>query len=389
MRLLIIAFAFVLIAPAAPHQQYLVSWAMETRVYPGNREGHDFLAVLDITDGPQFGRVVAMLPVPTLAQMAHHSNYDIPPNHMLFVNDFMAGRSYIFDLRDPMHPRVAASFEAAGPYTHPHSFAYLSNGNTLATYQQKGDDDSTAGALVELDAKGRMLRTSDASAPAVDTFIRPYSLLVLEGINRVITTSADMMPSTRSSHVIQVWRLSDLKLLSTVALPKPERYHGVAGEDADEARLLLDGTTVLVQTANCGLYRVRGLDGTNPSAEFVYDFGYRACPGVPLVEGHYWVEASMSGHSITSLDVRDPSHPVEVGHIMFDPGALPHWLAAERGTNRIVITGYGSIKNTIHFARIDPKTGALTLERAHIDFDRKWPDGWNGPAMPHATLFYY
>jgi len=32
-------------------------------------------------------------------------------------------------------------------------------------------------------------------------------------------------------------------------------------------------------------------------------------------------------------------------------------------------------------------SGALALEPRHIDFDRKWPDGWNGPAMPHGAVF--
>ena len=31
--------------------------------------------------------------------------------------------------------------------------------------------------------------------------------------------------------------------------------------------------------------------------------------------------------------------------------------------------------------------GALTLERQSIDMDRKWPDGWAGPAMPHGAVF--
>ncbi len=368
--------------------RYLVAWGMETKGYPGDQAGHDFLAVFDIGDPAHFGRLVAMLPVATRSQMAHHANYEIPPNGMLFANDFMAARSYLFDLRDPLKPRVAASFGDAGRYTHPHSFAYLSNGHTLATYQQKGADDTAAGALVELDGNGGVIRSSDASDATVEPFIRPYSLQVLEKLDRVVTTSADMMPSDKSSHVVQVWRLSDLKLIKTVVLPKPARYKGVAGEDADEARVLSDGKTVLVQTGRCGLYKLNGIAGTDPTAQFVYDLGYRACPGVPVVIGNYWIEPSMSGHCITALDVRDPSHPVEVSRLVLGGDAYPHWLSREPGGNRIVITGFGSILNRISFATIDPQTGALNLEKRTIDFNRKWPDGWNGPAVPHAALFY-
>jgi hypothetical protein len=89
-----------------------------------------------------------------------------------------------------------------------------------------------------------------------------------------------------------------------------------------------------------------------------------------------------------ALDVHDPSHPVEASHLMLANDAYPHWLASEPGTNRFVITGFGSLLNRISFATIDPQTGALALDDRFIDFNRKWPDGWDGPAIPHGTLFY-
>jgi hypothetical protein len=143
---------------------------------------------------------------------------------------------------------------------------------------------------------------------------------------------------------------------------------------------------VLVVTANCGLYRLNDLAGTDPSAQFVHDFGYRAC-GVPTVVDHYWVQTTMSGHSLTSLDVSDPAHPKEVGHLALNGDALPHWIAREPGGHRLVITGFGWLTTHALFATIDPRTGALTLDPHEIDFDREWPDGWNGPAMPHGAVF--
>ena len=140
LALVLVLLAAAPAAPVAPHR-YLVTWGMETKGYPGDQAGHDFLAVFDIGDPAHFGRLVAMLPVPTRSQMAHHANYVIPPSGLLYANDFMAAHSYVFDVRDPLKPRIAAAFENAGVYTHPHSFAYLKNGNTLATYQQKGADD--------------------------------------------------------------------------------------------------------------------------------------------------------------------------------------------------------------------------------------------------------
>jgi hypothetical protein len=57
------------------------------------------------------------------------------------------------------------------------------------------------------------------------------------------------------------------------------------------------------------------------------------------------------------------------------------------GRHRLVITGFGWLATHALFASVDPKSGALALEPLEIDFDLKWPDGWNGPAMPHGAVF--
>jgi hypothetical protein len=279
-----------------------------------------------------------------------------------------------------------ASFAGAGPYTHAHSFARLPDGHTLATYQFKGEPDVAAGALVEFDETGKVVRASDAADAAVEPFIRPYSLLALPKIDRVVTTSAPMLSTQQSSHVFQVWRLSDLKLLKTVLLPKPAHYADAVSKSASEARQLEDGKTVLIVTATCGLYRISDLTSASPRARFVYDFGYRSC-GVPTVVGHYWIQTAMSGHALVSLDVSDPSRPMEAGRLMLDADALPHWVSREPQGNRIVVTGFGSLATHAIFARVNRTNGTLVLDSRRIDFDRHWPDGWNGPAMPHGSLF--
>lgn len=71
----------------------------------------------------------------------------------------------------------------------------------------------------------------------------------------------------------------------------------------------------------------------------------------------------------------------------FTGDTLPHWIAHEPGGNRLVITGFGWLTTHALFATIDLKTGALTLDPREINFDRQWPDGWNGPAMPHGSIF--
>jgi hypothetical protein len=389
-----LGFVCCLLALSAPAQagDFLYVWGMEThdpsKAMPAAETmGRDFLAVFKVTQhSADFGKLVAMLPVGAKAQMAHHTNYEMPADGTVFASDYMAGDGYVFDLKQPTNPKLVATFEAAGPYTHSHSFDRLLNGNTLATYQFKGQPDVAAGALVELSPTGKVLRTSDASDAATDPFIRPYSLVAVPALDRVVTTSASMLPTDKSSHVIQIWRLSDLKLIKSVVLPSPARFASAVAKNAAEPRLLADGKTVLVVTSGCGLYQVTDLAGQNPGASFVYDFGYRSC-GVPTVAGHYWIQTGMSGHSLVSVDVSDLSHVKEAGRLTLGDDELPHWVSKESGGNRLVITGFGSLATHVLFANINPQSGALTLDPHRIDFVRHWPDGWDGPAMPHGSLF--
>ncbi|MGB6876598.1 MAG: hypothetical protein WBD87_11235 [Candidatus Acidiferrales bacterium] len=228
---------------------------------------------------------------------------------------------------------------------------------------------------------------SSAADPQVDANIRPYSMVVVEKLNRVVTSSADMM-GAQTSHVVQVWRLSDLKLLKTIVLPKPEVdvRGAITATDSSEPRLLNDGNTVVIPTFHCGLYRARNLAGDDPTLEFLYDAGYRMC-AVPVVVGDYLVEAMISGQAIASLDMHDPSHPHEVSRILLKPNEYPHWIAVEPGGDRLVITGYGALQTRVLFATINRTTGQLRLDPEFINFTRAWPDGWNGSAVPHGAVF--
>ena len=397
---LLLALVFPLIAAAAsPTSHYLFVWAMESQRphasvpemtpadIPARRNGlglgEDFLAVFDVQPGPSFGKLVAMLPVGNAAQ-AHHTNYAEPPDEVLYANDWLGNRTYVFDLHDPVHPRLVRKFGSVGALGYPHSFVYLPNGDTLATFQYSGGFNHAAGGLVEFDPHGRVVRTAAAAALGYPN-IRPYSLAIVPKLDRVVTSSADMM-GAQVSHVAQVWRLSDLKMLKTMRLPPQFDWYDDTAADSSEPRVLTDGKTVLVPTFNCGLYVVRNLGGGDPTLQHVDDLGYRMCE-VPVVVGGYLVEAAQSGHAIVSLDVSDPEHPHEVSRILLPPDEYPHWLALEPGGDRLVITGYGALDTKARFATIDRGTGKLTLQAQAINFTRVWPNGWHGSAMPHGAVF--
>jgi len=398
--LLSLALGFSVISSAAPApSHYLFVWAMEAEyprastmalmsADPAERRkaqglGKDFLAVFDIRPGVSFGSLVTMLPVGDAA-MAHHTNYAEPPDDVLYANDWAANRTYVFDLRNPEHPRLARQFGSVGAYSYPHSFVYLSNGNTLATFQYSGGFNHAPGGLVEIGPQGQVVRTSSALA-AGDPNIRPYSVTVVEKLDRIVTGSADMM-GAQASHVAQVWRLSDLKLLATMQLPPQDDWFNDAAADTSEPRTLADGKTVVIPSFGCGLYIVQDLAGDHPTVKHIYDFGYRVCE-VPVVAGDFLLETMESGHAIVSLDMHDPQHPHEVSRILLPPDEYPHWLSLEPGGDRVAITGPGALATKVRFATIDRHTGKLTLEPSTIDLTRTWPDGWRGSAIPHGAVF--
>ncbi|HEU4704577.1 MAG TPA: hypothetical protein VFS45_02550, partial [Sphingomicrobium sp.] len=280
----------------------------------------------------------------------------------------------------------------------------LPNHNILAVFQSAGDKYAPPGGLVELDPAGRPLRATSSATADIPTDLNwPYSLAVHPALDRVITTSSDMgMPpfekwQFQDTRHVQIWSLSDLKLLSSV--PLPESGKGRHHIWPAEPRLLADGT-VYVNTFSCGLYRLTDLDKAKPRAEFVHAF-----PGgaslhdmcfVPVVVGQYWVQPVPALPGLIVLDVADPARPVEVSRFKLDERYhMPHWLAADRSSDRIVMTGDSA--SWVLVLKLDPKTGKLAIDPAFRDpgaatagvsFDRiEWPHGKTGKAVVHGAVF--
>jgi hypothetical protein len=378
-------------APTAPGADHLFVWTRTS-----TKTDNDFLAVIDLNDrSPTYAQIVATLPVPGGPGYAHHTEHHMPAGGILFANAFGTGKTYLFDLTAPTRPRLAGSFEAAGDFMHPHSFARLPNGNVLATYQMRGHENAKPGALVEISPEGRVIRASDAADPGVESFIRPYSLVAVPALDRVVTTSSDMH-ATQISKVVQIWRLSDLTLMKTLRLPAGPG--GGGNEDPAEPRLLADGRTVMVSTFTCGLFVLKGLEGSEPSAEWVHSFSQSDKCALPVVAGRYWIQTDASHPALISLDVSDPGRPREVGRLKLEPGQQPHWISLAPDGERIVISGgNGALESHLLLARVDPRNGRLTLNESFrpagaavpgVSFDRQvWPHGRAGKAIPHGAVF--
>jgi hypothetical protein len=185
--------------------------------------------------------------------------------------------------------------------------------------------------------------------------------------------------------------LSDLKLLKTFRLdPGPELY---AHTSPEEVRVGPAGA-VYIQTLACGLERVSGLADDQPKAQLVYTFPGTWC-GVPTFSGHFLVQSVPDIHGFIVLDMSDGTHPREVSRLVISPDYASHWTGLDPDTGRIVITS-GRAGDRTYLLKLDPSTGALSIDRAfrgedgEIGFSfasRKWPHGWTGAGKPHGAVF--
>lgn len=396
--------------PAAGYSSYIFAW-----VGQGERKTSDFLAVIDADPTSHaYGRVVASVPAKAVGTMPHHTEYEFPADAQMIANGWAAGQTFVFNLAQPTAPTLASSFRGVGAYGFPHSFVRLANGNVLAVFQGNKDAYAPPGGLVEMDIRGTPVRFSSAATEAVDSsVIWPYSLEVDATHDRIVTTSTPMglppwsklpagsWPSAKTDSIVtrhvQVWSLSDLRLVSTMSLP--ESGKGKHHQFPAEPRLLPDGS-IYVNTFSCGLYRVTGLDGAQPDVRFVHAFPggedlHSQC-AVPVVVGRFWIQSVAAVNGLIVLDVSNPAKPFEVARLQLEAAYhMPHWIAADRKGSRLVVTG--DDQSYVLIVNVDPNTGMLRVDNRFTDemtgaigvnlTRRRWPHGPGGTAKVHGALF--
>jgi hypothetical protein len=409
---LVIACAACRQEASPPTGEYVFVWA-------GDSAGasSDFLGVIDASpSSATYGSVVASLPTGAAGTHPHHTEAVLAANGHLLANGFHAGRTWLYDLSAPRTPKILTSFGDLAGFSHPHSYVRLPNGNVLATFQYKqsgadsaahvhgapvSDSAHATGGIVEMDERGTVIRSVAASDTTIsDSYIYPYSVLPIPALDRAVSTTTDMDEGNKkaTSQWVQLWRLSDLTLIKTIALPPGPR--GDEHEFTGEPLLLPDGKSAYIHTFNCGLYLVRGIgsaDGDRPRATFVKGFEGKNC-GVPVLAGHYWLQTVPAAHALVSLDVADPEHPREVATLKLGDDEQPHWIAIDGTGRRIALNSAGAgTGNRLFIIDFDPASGALTLDerfrdagatRPGVSFSQKtWPHGFTGKAIPHGTVF--
>lgn len=360
-------------------------------------KGNDFLAVIDADPASaSYGKLVTTVATDQPTKQIHHTEYVMPASGMLFANDHLAGRTFVFDVRNPRSPKIATSFTDMAGYMHPHSYLRLPNGHVLASFQHSHHNMvegqmGGSGGLVEIDDQGKVIRAASTADPGFPgALLTPYSLAVLPDIDRVVSTDSSMhLDNVFSGVTYQVWRLSDLKLLKTSNLDIGSNHYGHV--TPQEARVGPDGA-VYIQTLSCGIERISNIDGEQPTSRLVYTFPGSFC-GVPTIVGHYFIQSVPVVHGLVVVDIADGNKPVEVSRLKLSDTFVPHWTGWDAATQRVVATGN---EPRLFLIKLDPTTGALTLDTAFHDEDgkpgfnfanRDWPHGWTGSGLPHGVVF--
>jgi hypothetical protein len=403
------------VPPSAASPSYLFVWAGDSAM-----KASDFLAVIDANAAsPRYGSVVASVPTGTAGTHPHHTEAELSDNGHLLANGFATGQTWLFDVSDALHPKILTQFGEVGGLSHPHTYVRLGNGHVLATFQYAADSLAAApthgqhagmgmpvanagqhatGGLIEMDERGTLLRRgSAADTNLTDRRLYPYSVLPLPSIDRAVSTTTDMdhADTVATAQWVQIWRLSDLTLLRSIALPRGPR--GDEQNLTGEPHLLPDGKGVYIHTFKCGLYLVRGVESAVPTASFVKGFAGSDC-GVPVLTGHWWLQPVPDTHALVAMDITDPEHPREVSSVTFGDDEFPHWISMDKSGRRIVLNsgGYGA-GNRLFIVHFDPTTGALAIDDKFRDAGatsagvrmngKSWPHGFTGNVLPHGSVF--
>ena len=376
---------------AADPARYLYVWAGDL-----DGDASDFLAVYDVRpESPTYGRLLSTAPVGERHTHPHHLEYELPrEGEALFASGYRAEKLFLLDFREAERPRVVRTLSAPEGFRFPHDMLRLPNGNVLVSYLGTDNPPSDDGGIVEYDAQGEVLRAVHSADTAAHGQVRTYAMAALPSLDRLVSTSAPMQQDS-TSHVVQVWQLSTLKLLHTLRLPEGPAPH--LKELPFEPRVMPDGRTVLLNTFGCGFYRVAGIDTQSPEVRYVSAIAdtFAAC-GVPVVVGRYWVLPVGKLSRLVTFDVSDPARPVEVSRLETDSTFRPHWLARDPRGDRLVVGGENGGEDRMLMARIHPATGRLSWDETlrspdgslGISFRRdEWPHGRTGQAFAHAALF--
>ena len=313
-----------------PVEPYLLVWAGDA-----DRKDTDFLAVIAADPGSRrYGRVLRTIPVKSRGNEPHLLNAVQRQDRRVFGTGLLTGRTYVFDLRDPMEGGIVGvdQVREGRRLAPPVDPVTLPNGRVAVTcpdrvgYTGSPRELFTPGGLLDLDANGKLRRevplTRDPAqtlivAPAGGTLVTKADVLVTtnHGHGFASTTRGELVPGIS----VSVWRPDKLTLRSTVILDAGPRGEENLGPLTPRA--LRKEPVVLVNTFDGGaLYVSDTLATDKPTMRLAFDFGAGTKPsGAAVSRNDRWYVTALAGTSrVVALDIADPWHPKLASTVRLD-----------------------------------------------------------------------
>jgi len=414
-------------------------------IYAGDwdQKDVDFLAVLDADPkSATRGEPLNTMSTGMKDSMPHHMEYTPPPaGEPLFVNAHHEEKSLLIDVSALPSLGISQIFDAPQPFRFPHDYYRTDSGTRLVGFlrgegvnleffeEDKESEDQpfsgsicqarsgaleggSHGGIAEYSASGELLRTVSAEVETLDKAVRPYAFTLLPEADRFAVTSAPMT-ETSWAEVLQIYRYSDFSLLHTLEMPTGDAVSVEKGWNAKATGFglhPLDDGSVFVNSFECSLYHLTGIDTDAPNIEHVHTIKAgdaerppHAC-GIPVLVNNFWVQTVGKSNRVVVLDIRDPKNPQEVYRLETPGDFNPHWLSKDPRSNRLILGAELGGEKGFFVLRMDEQTGALDFDddfngqkpgrlfssvtRGYISLQREeWPHGKTGDAWGHAALF--
>ena len=138
---------------------------------------------------------------------------------------------------------------------------------------------------------------------------------------------------------VQFWRLSDLTLLRSIALPPGPRGDKICSAVSRVCCRMAAASTSTRSTVAC--ISCAAWTPTRRSRRSSRGSPGKNC-GVGVLTGHYWLQTVPETHAVVALDIADPEHPREASAIAFGQDEEPHWLSIDPSGRRLVMNSSGA-----------------------------------------------
>ena len=338
---------------AAP-ARYLYVWAGT-----GNdtTDGVDMMTVIDANSASAtYATILAAVPVDSSGRMPHHTEFTLPATGPLFANDYSGDKSFLVDFSTPEAPAHPAPGERSRrpAVAFIRAFAQRARAGHGAVWRwfRAG----RPGWARRVRRGGKPVRSGwsrDSTFP--NARIRTYAITVVPESDRVVTTSTPM-DNEKTANVVQVWRLSDLRLLKT--LPVPE----IAGDSTHvypfEVRTLADGSVML--NTYGGFFHLGS--ERSPRIDRVMTMPRNFGCSVPVISDSLMIMPIAYAHRFATIDISDPLAPREIASWLPIPASSRTGPPPIR-SNRLVVTDQGDGLPMVKILHLDRSTGRLSWDQ--------------------------